>query len=361
MYSVWSDTSDLSGAGRKKLGLKTDVLVIGGGLAGILCAYKLQSAGVSYILCEADTVCSKNTANTTAKITSQHGLIYSGLVKKYGVEKAKMYIDANENAVKEFRKICENTDCDFEDKNSYVYSKDNLKKLENELSALEKIGYNAGYVKTVPLPFETAGAVCFYNQAQFNPLKFVRNIAKDLNICEHTRVLEIKGNVAVTNKGVINAERIIVATHFPFMNLHGMYFIKQYQHRSYVIAYENAADVSGMYVDEKQNGKSFRNYKNLLLIGGGDHRTGKKGGCWEEISDFAKIHYPAAKEKYRWAAQDCMTLDSVPYIGRYSANTPNIYVATGFNKWGMTSSMVAADILTDFVTEKENPYAPVFD
>ena len=133
-----------------------------------------------------------------------------------------------------------------------------------------------------------------------------------------------------------------------------------YQHRSYVIALENAPNVHGMYVDEAQNGMSFRNFENLLLIGGGDHRTGKQGGNWQELRTFARQHYPNASEKYCWATQDCMTLDGVPYIGAYSAGTPDLYVATGFNKWGMTSSMVSAMILCDLVQEKQNPYAEAF-
>ena len=115
-----------------------------------------------------------------------------------------------------------------------------------------------------------------------------------------------------------------------------------------------------MYLDEAEKGMSFRNYGNRLLLGGGSHRTGKRGGNWEELSDFAAQYYPNAKEVGRWATQDCMSLDGIPYIGQYSRRTPHLYVATGFNKWGMTSSMVAADLLTDRITGKCNPYASVF-
>jgi len=133
-----------------------------------------------------------------------------------------------------------------------------------------------------------------------------------------------------------------------------------YQHRSYILALEGAKDVDGMYVDEKDTRMSFRNYKNLLLIGGGDHRTGKQGGGYNELRSFVKKNYPDAREKYSWATQDCITLDRVPYIGLYSDATPDMYVAAGFNKWGMTSSMVSAMILTDMITGKENPYSEVF-
>ena len=131
-----------------------------------------------------------------------------------------------------------------------------------------------------------------------------------------------------------------------------------FQHRSYVIALENAPQVNGMYVDETPKGLSFRNYENLLLLGGGDHRTGKKGGGWQELRAFAARHYPGAVEKYHWATQDCITLDGVPYIGRYASGTENLYVATGFNKWGMTSSMVAATLLTDMCCGTGSMTAP---
>ena len=160
--------------------------------------------------------------------------------------------------------------------------------------------------------------------------------------------------------GRIWAEKVIVTTHFPFLNKHGSYFLKLYQRRSYVIALEHAANVDGMYIDEAEDGLSFRNHGNLLLVGGGGHRTGKQGGGWHELRNFAAKHYPQAIEKYHWATQDCMSLDGAPYIGPYSASTSGLYVATGFNKWGMTSSMVSAMILSDLVQEKEHPFAKVF-
>ena len=115
-----------------------------------------------------------------------------------------------------------------------------------------------------------------------------------------------------------------------------------------------------MYVDEEKDGLSFRNYNGLLLLGGGAHRTGKQGGGWAELEDFARTHYPKASIKYRWATQDCMSLDGIPYIGRYSKTAPNLYVATGFNKWGMTSSMAAAMLLSDLIQGKENEYERLF-
>lgn len=360
MYSVWSDSVELPNFKPLDKDIRTDVLIIGGGIAGILCAYLLEQSSVNYALVEANRICSGITKNTTAKITSQHGMIYHKLMKRFGVEKTHMYLEANEAARKEYCKLCKEMDCEFETRSSFVYSLDKPQKVKQELEALRRIGYHAEYTDVIPLPFSIAGAVKFPNQAQFNPLQFLAHIAEGLSIYEHTKVRELMPNGAITEHGKITASKIIVATHFPFLNKHGSYFLKMYQHRSYVLALEGAPDVNGMYVDEADKGLSFRNYQNLLLLGGGSHRTGKKGGNWAELSAFAKQYYPDAKETYRWATQDCMTLDEMPYIGQYSRNTPNLYVATGFHKWGMTSAMVSAMILRDMILGKENPYAPVF-
>lgn len=360
MNSVWPQTAQLPHFEALKKDIKTDVLIIGGGIAGILSAYLLAQAGVNDVLVEAKEICSGITQNTTAKITSQHGLIYHKLVRKFGPETARMYLEANQEALEQYRTLCRDIDCDFQTLDSFVYTLDAKDKLEQELNALDQIGYPAKFEEKIPLPLAVAGAVRFENQAQFHPLKFISAIAKELRIFENTKVLELKPGQAVTAGGTITAEKMIVATHFPFLNKHGSYFLKLYQHRSYVLALKNAQNVGGMYVDASKIGLSFRNYGDLLLLGGGGHRTGKAGGNWEELADFARRNYPSSQEAYRWATQDCMTLDGVPYIGQYSKNTPNLYVATGFNKWGMTSAMVAAMILTDMVLGKENPYAAVF-
>ncbi len=360
MKSLWEQTDARSGFDALDRDMETEVLIIGGGMAGVLCAYMLHRSGVPYVLAEAKTICSGVTKNTTAKITSQHGLIYDKLIRQFGKERAKQYLNANEAALSAYRDMCRRVDCDFEERDAYVYSLDDRRKIEREIEALEKLGFHAEFAAELPLPFSVSGAVRYPNQAQFHPLKFISAVSKGLNIYEHTAVRELVGTTAITDRGKIAAKKVIVATHFPFLNKHGGYFIKMYQHRSYVIALENAPNVGGMYVDEAQKGMSFRNYKDLLLIGGGDHRTGKKGGNWRELREFARHSYCDAVEKYHWATQDCMTLDGVPYIGRYSAGTPELYVATGFNKWGMTSSMAAAMILCDIIQGRKNPYADVF-
>lgn len=360
MKSVWSDHSNIPQFPQLRKDIKTEVLIIGGGMCGVLCAYFLEQKGIDYVLVEGERIGQGITKNTTAKVTSQHGLIYDKLIKNAGIEKAKMYLRSNEDAVTKYRELCQNIKCDFEQKDAYTYSLSDRKQLEDEVKAVNVLGLKAELVDKLPLPFETKGAIKVGNQAQFNPLLFLSEIAKGLKIYENTFIRDIKDHTAIADDVKITANKIIVATHFPLINKHGSYFLKMYQHRSYVIALENAPKVNGMYVDEAQKGMSFRNYEDLLLIGGGDHRTGKSGGNWQELRDFAKKKYPKAIEKYAWATQDCMSLDGIPYIGHYSKQTPHMYVATGFNKWGMTSSMVAAMILSDMVMGKDNEWRQVY-
>ena len=360
MASIWQHDIQLPCFSTLQKPMKTDVLIIGGGMAGLLCARKLQDAGVDYILCEADTVCSGVTKNTTAKLTVQHGLCYHKLIKTFGTETARLYLQANQAALSKFHDLCAQLDCDYSRQTSWVYTTDDRKKLEKELTALDTLGFSALFDETPPLPFPTAGAVGFPDQGQFHPLKFLAATTSDLRIFEHTPIRDLSPGKAVTDCGTITANAIIVATHFPLLKFHGSYYLKQYQHRSYCLALENCQIPAGMYADDHAAGLSFRSHGSSLILGGGGHRTGKGGGGWTELEVFAEKHFPGADIRARWATQDCMTLDGIPYIGRYSARTSDLYVATGFNKWGMTASMAAAQILTDQICGRENPYASVF-
>lgn len=360
MSLIWEESAERVRFAPLEGDKTTDVLIIGGGIAGILCAHRLKGAGVDCTLVEADEICGGITKNTTAKITLGHGLIYDKMIRRFGEDKARIYVSAQIKAAKAYAKLCRGIDCDYETRDSYVYALRDRKKIEDEVAALHRLGVAAECSDAPELPFPVAGAVRVRDRAQFHPLKFLYAIARDLPIHEHTKVVELKPNRAVTDRGEIIYKKLIVATHFPMLNKHGSYFLKLYQHRSYVLALRGAKIPHGMYVDECDTGLSFRGYGDLLLLGGGGHRTGKQGGCWQELEAFAAEHYPQAEIADRWATQDCMTLDGMPYIGRYARFTPHLLVATGFNKWGMTNAMAAADILCDLVQEKENPCAALF-
>ncbi|MCI8956636.1 MAG: FAD-dependent oxidoreductase [Eubacterium sp.] len=358
--SVWIEGTEFPKYQKLQGKIKTDVLIIGGGISGILCSYFLKQSGVDTILVEAGRICRGVTGNTTAKLTSQHGLIYDKMIQSVGKEMAGRYLEANEHALEKYRQLAKKIYCDFEKKDSFIYSLSSRSKIEREVEALTQLGVAAEFCEDISIPLSIRGAVKFPNQAQFNPLMFLLEIVKGLKIYEYTFIKDIAPHKAWSDEGEITADKIIVATHFPFLNKHGSYFLKLYQDRSYVIALKNAEDVHGMYMDEEKMGKSFRNYKDLLLIGGGSHRTGKAGGNWEELRAFAKQYFPTAKEMYAWATQDCMSLDQIPYIGRYSKRTPDLFVASGYNKWGMTTSMVAAMLLSDLIIGKKNEWEEVF-
>ena len=361
MNSLWLNKNNLPDFPALHGEHKADVLIIGGGLCGILCAREFKKLGVDYMLLESDKICRKTSGNTTAKITSQHGMIYADIIKKYDAETAEKYYRINQQAIEEYARLCKNIDCDFERKSNYIYSLYDEKRLDSEMDALIKIGARSKLLPSLSaLPFDVMGAVMFPNQAQFDPVKFVSAIAKNMNIYEHSRVLGFDGKYYYGKDFKVRADKVIVATHFPIFNKHGNFSLKLYQHRSYIIALKNAPNLNGMYLDEREKGLSFRSHGDLLLLGGGSHRTGKSGGNLKELRQTARRLFPESEEVFHWAAQDCMSLNGLPYIGQYSKNTPDLFVATGFNKWGMSLSMVSAMILKDLIFGKTNDYADIF-
>jgi len=353
---LWTETAKMPRFLPLAEDLKTDVLIIGGGLAGLLTARRLERAGVSYALIEADRICGGTTARTTAKITAQHGLIYQRLIAEYGSDCARAYYEANQWAVREYERLCRGMDCDFEQKDAWVFTRGDVHPLMKELTALQKMGLKAQLQKELPLPFMASG-IRMAGQGQFNPLKFAAAIAGSLNIYEQTPALGYDGAV-VTPGGRITAQKLVVATHFPVFNKHGGYFMKLYQQRAYVLGLEGIPPLDGMFIEH--GGLSLRSYGDILLLGGGSHRTGKPSAGWEPLKKAARQYFPAGQERYRWATQDCMSLDGMPYIGRYTKRKEDLYVATGFNKWGMTGSMIASRLLADAVLDRPSPWRGLF-
>lgn len=343
--------------------MKVKNLVIGAGLTGLLTAYFLEKRGEEVIVVEKDTVASGQTGRTTAKITCQHGLIYEEMIGKIGREKARDYVLANAEAIRLYEELIQQEEiaCHFEKQPAYLYavSEAGVEKLRKEVQAAVSLGVDAHYVEGKDiegLPFEVKGAVCFENQAQFHPLEFVLHLADALTIYENTRVTKVKGHMVFTNQGTIWAENIVFATHYPIVNVPGFYFLRQHQERSYVLALKRAPIPQGMYYGVEKNGLSLRSAGDMLLLGGGGHRTGKKMSevCCQNKSmgygylrKMAEVYFPQAEEVAAWSAQDCMPHDKLPFIGTYSLFRPYWYVATGYKKWGMTSAMIAGVIISN--------------
>lgn len=364
MTSIWSKTSSLPSREALHEKKETEVAIIGGGMTGILTAYLLKEAGISSVVLEANCIGSGQTQNTTAKITAQHGLIYDKLIKEYGIEKAKHYYYANQTAIDSFEHIIkkEQIACDFTRLPSYLYTMSENDSLKKEQEALQKMGVAANLQNTSELPFPISQSLCFSNQAQFHPLRFLYALASDLDIYEHTLVRSVEKNIVKTDHYEVKAKHILFACHYPFVNFPGLYFTKMHQERSSALALGGLPALSGMYRGVDEGNYSFRSFGQYLLIGGSKHRTGnsKNSQGYSGLQAFANRYYPNATQVARWSAQDCISHDGVPYIGTFSASTPNWYVATGYQKWGMSTSMVAATLLTDCIAKRESPYADVF-
>lgn len=369
MESIWRATCEIPRGKSLRDGnapVNPDVIIIGAGMCGILTGYLLQQQGVSVVILERDRIAAGVTQNTTAKVTAQHSLIYDKLIQEISLERAQQYATANMEAIESYQKLIQEQqiDCDWQRLPAYVYSLDNAERIEQEVKAAQKLGIDATFTEKTTLPFAVKGAVKFGEQGQFHPLKFLKHLCQALTIYENTMVWDIEGNAVITDYGKIEADHIIVTTHFPFMNVPGYYFARMYQSRSSVIALEHAAILDGMYIDGDSNsGFSFRNYQDYLLFGGAGYRTGENslGGSYEKLRKAAREYYPQSEERYHWSAQDCMPLDNIPYIGEYAMNMPHILVATGFQKWGMTTSMVAAKLFQDHIVKgKSSALAEVF-
>lgn len=364
MESIWSQSCSIPKRAPLSGNLEVEVAVIGAGMAGILTASALQEAGLQVVVLEASQIGSGQTRNTTAKITSQHGMIYQTLIQTMGVEAARQYAQANQSAIRMYESMIKanQIECDFEPRCAYVYGTD-AQLLQNEAQAASKLDLPACFVTDLDLPVPAAGAVRFDQQAQFHPLKFLNAISSRLTIYEHTPVQTAADDLLSTPYGTVKAKHIVFACHFPFLNIPGLYFAKLHQERSYVLALDHAPQINGMYISGENSGWSFRTWGDLLFMGGENHRTGENpsGGRYERLRQMAKLYFPDSHEVAHWSAQDCITPDKVAYIGRYAASHPNWYVATGFQKWGMTTSMVSAMILRDMICGRENPYAKVFD
>lgn len=360
---------------------KADICIIGAGIFGLTCAYYLTKLGFHVIIIDKFGIGEKTTGHTTAKITSQHGLFYDYLISSYGKAFAKDYLEANELAIKNIKDIIdvEKIKCDFEYQNSYIYTtkKSELAGIKKEISALDSLDFQCDFVTKTGLPFEIEGAACFKNQAQFHPLKYLYGlchsiIAQDGKIYTNTTAFDVKKDdnfyVTYTSQGNIKSNYVIMASHYPFINVPGFYFTKMYQSTSYALAVETKKSLfNGMYINPKSL-FSFRtasyNGKKVLIVGGSDCKTGHPT-CYQDsygiLEQEVKKFYPDANVLYRWNTEDCISLDKIPYIGIYSSLLPHVFVATGFKKWGMTSSNVAANIIVDKICGKENKFSYVFE
>lgn len=365
MDTIWEKTVDMPSYPPLKGTKKVETAVIGGGMAGILTAYFLAREGREVLVLEADRIGSGQTKGTTAKIAVSHGLIYEKLIREVGKDQARQYALMNQTAVRKYKELINDLqiDCDFKECDSYLYSRFRDEALKEEVHAAQSLGLPAVFADQTELPFSVAGAVRYAGQARFHPLKFLKAAAEGLEIYEHTMVNEVEGNRIITEHGTVEAENIVFATHYPIMNRPGYYFLRMHQERSYVVALTGTEQMEHMYLGiDPGDSLSFRSYGPYLLLGGGGDRTGENplGGQYQMLKLTARQYWEHCRVDTEWSAQDCMTIDSIPYIGYYSYSRPGWFVATGFKKWGMSSSMASALLITDYIIERNNAFSHVF-
>lgn len=366
--------------------INTDICIIGGGLTGINLAYNLSKHNIKTVLIEKDRICRSTSGNSTAKITSQHGLIYKYLADSKGIDFAKNYYSANEDAIENISNIIknENIECDFEYQPSCVFTKTfkDIQKLKDEARIVNEFGGKAQYLEAKDIDInnliKVVAGVKFENQAQFNPYKYANALTKicsnsKIRIYEKTKAIDIsnKNNnymIKTENGCKIRTKYLVLATKYPIINMPGFYFIKMYQSTSYGIGIRTKERIfNGMYINSEKPTISLRTVKDengyLLIIVGSDHKTGEEmdlSNSYINLEKIAKEIYPRGEIKYRWNTEDCITLDKIPYIGEFSVLWKNCYIATGFNKWGMTTSKLAADIITNKILGEKNKYEEIF-
>ena len=206
------------------------------------------------------------------------------------------------------------------------------------------------------------------DQAQFHPLKYLYALAQaaageGARIFEHSRVLGIDRDDACvlhTENGHLTAQTLVLATNYPLIEFPGHFFLRLHQERSYIISTDAiGTEVDGMYISAEEPIHSVRTHtsdgKTQLLLGGYGHRTGKEdeaGDGYGHLENFLHADFSQASPSpgFRWSAQDCAPLDGMPYVGAAHERAPRVYVATGYDKWGMTNSAAAALMIADNIT-----------
>lgn len=339
-------------------------VIIGGGLTGLTTARLLREKGLRPLVLDAGRIGSGQTGHTTAKVTSQHGLIYAKLMETLGERAAGQYARANQQAVDDWARLIRRgrIACRFTPRESFLYACTETASLMQEAEAARRLGLPATFTRETELPFPVSGAVRFDGQASFHPLLLLAALAEGAEICENTPVLHVEGDRVHTPGGVVRAEHIVFACHYPFVNLPGWHFLRMHQERSHVLALRSAWMPRGMYLGIDGDALSIREAEDFLLLGGAGRRTGenREGGCFDLLRDRARTLFPGAQEAAAWSAQDCVTADGVPLIGQYARKTPAWHLATGFGKWGMTSAMVAARVIAGRICGDVPEWAEVF-
>lgn len=360
MKPIWLDNLNMDEFPSLNDNINTEVLVIGGGIAGILCAYQLTSKGIDTILVEQNRIGMGIIKGSTATISAQQDVLYQDLIKSIGQDNAKLFLEANLLAIDQYRNLADRIDFDFKEVGCIAYSQTDLNKIVQEYEALESLAYKPIYHDSVELNVNIKGSLEYPKQAICNPLKLIKELSREITIYENTKIVDLGSKYAVTeNDKKIVAKYFIIATHYPLLDKRGFYFAKMHQIKSEVVAIKNEKELSYFYVDIDEGGLYTRDYQGYHLYGGNDCKVGELKKNKEAF--VQEIQNSTSKEvSYSWSNQDLVTLDGMPYIGKHSIWHKNIFVATGFNAYGLTGGMLSSLVLTDLIMGVSSPYAELF-
>lgn len=362
--------------------VSVDAAIVGAGITGLTAATLLKRAGKTVAVLESKEIVRGTTGYTTAKVTAGHRLVYQHLRKTFGDEGARLYADSQRAALERVAELIGELglDCDFRRDSHYVYaeSSDDLAKIEREVEVEQQLGLAASFVDDTSLPFPVAGALRLDNQAQFHPRRYLLPLAQGLpgngsHVFEHTRVLDVEEGdqrcIVRTDRGRMTARDVIVASSLPILD-RGLFFGKAHPYRSYTLAAPIPAEQApeGMFINSGGSTRSIRTARDgkrlLLLVNGNGHKTGEERdneNRYLQLQEFIRSRFGLEEIAYRWSTHDYYTLDQMPYIGRLRRRSRHLYVATGFNGWGMTGGTLAAMILSDLVLGNDNPWAQLYD
>jgi glycine/D-amino acid oxidase-like deaminating enzyme/nitrite reductase/ring-hydroxylating ferredoxin subunit len=380
--SYWLASTEDTDYPQAKGEMEVDVAIVGGGITGLTTAYLLRKEGIRVAVIDSNRIAKGVSGHTTAKITSQHSLIYDKMMRKVGEEKAQQYATANQTAIDLVERIIQefHIECDFKRLPAYVYTEDEeyVQKLQDEVTAAVRLGIPAEYTDRLQLPYRVLGVMRFDNQAQFHPRKYLLALAAaihgdDCRIFEQSRAVKFfEGDwhtVVMDNGAKIRAKSVVIASHYPFYDLPGLYFTRIYPERSYLMGmYIRGTLPEGMYITAEDPGRSLRTCadgdRELLILGGEHHKTGHGTDMhkhYEILRKFAESNFDVIDIPYRWSAQDYTAMDEIPIVGHLTSGRNRIYLATGFAKWGMSNGTAAAAIITDLIIRGDSPWAPVYD
>ncbi len=345
-----------------------DVVIVGGGLTALLTAYFLKDTNYKIgVICDTDFTQSAS-ARSNAKITSVNTTLYSDIAKNYGNDKALFFYEDKTNAIASYYKIINdfNMDCDFETTPSYVYSTtdEGKRKLAREMQFFKQnnIEYTEHYGRLEDL-INIKNAYEFKEQYTFNPVKFMQNLISiierynNITFYENSPVKKITNNYLIANTQKITFKKVVVATHYPPFKFLGQFPFKMYQEKATLASFNTTTPLSNMYVSVDYNDLSLRPLNsNTMILVANNHRTGSKSSAELNLKDYANKNFENVQNFKLYSNQDCVTFDGLPFIDTACIVLPNVYVATGYNLFGITTSIMSAKhICNNIMFDKNMP------